>query len=83
MWPRPPGHRHPLDRHVVGLGAAGGEHDLLLADPQEVGDLLARGLEPSRASRPKPCTLDGLPNRSLKYGSIASTTSGCTGVEAL
>ncbi len=38
---------------------------------------------PSRASRPKPCTLDGLPNRSLKYGSIASTTSGCTGVEAL
>ena len=38
---------------------------------------------PSRASRPKPWTLDGLPKRSLKYGSIAWSTSGCTGVDAL
>jgi hypothetical protein len=39
-------HRHALDRHVVGLGAARGEHDLLLAHPEEVRHLLARGLEP-------------------------------------
>jgi hypothetical protein len=38
---------------------------------------------PSRASRPNPWTLDGLPKRSSKYGSIAWTTSGCTGVDAL
>ena len=38
---------------------------------------------PSRASRPNAWTLDGLPNRSSKYGSIAATTSGWTGVDAL
>ncbi len=38
---------------------------------------------PSRASRPKACTLEGLPKVSLKYGSMAATTSGCTGVDAL
>ena len=38
---------------------------------------------PSRASRPKPWMLEGFPKRSEKYGSIASSTSGCTGVEAL
>ena len=31
---------------------------------------------PARASRPKPCTLDGFPKRSPKYGSISATTSG-------
>jgi hypothetical protein len=39
-------HGHALDRHVVGLGAAGGEDDLLLAHAQEVGDLVAGGLQP-------------------------------------
>ena len=43
--PRVPGHGHALDGEVVRLGAARGEDDLLLADPQEVGDLLARGLQ--------------------------------------
>jgi hypothetical protein len=38
---------------------------------------------PARASRPKPWTLDGLPNASEKYGSISASTSGCTGVDAL
>jgi hypothetical protein len=38
---------------------------------------------PSRASRPNAWTLDGLPKDSLKYGSMAATTSGCTGVDAL
>ena len=47
--------------------------------------LLATGdrAEMARASRPNPWTLDGLPNRSPKYGSMACSTSGCTGVEAL
>ncbi len=30
----------------------------------------------SRAARPKPCTLDGFPKTSWKYGIISATTSG-------
>ena len=35
-----------------------------------------------RASRPQRCTLDGLPKRGPKNGSIASRTSARTGVVA-
>ena len=34
----------------------------------------------SVASSPTPCSEAGLPNRSVKYGSIASTTRGSTGL---
>jgi hypothetical protein len=37
----------------------------------------------SRASRPKPWMLEAFPNRSVKYGSIAASTSGWTAVDAL
>ena len=32
------------------------------------------------ASSPTPCSEAGLPNRSVKYGDIASTTRGSTGL---
>jgi hypothetical protein len=37
----------------------------------------------ARARRPHACALDGLPNPSRNQGSIASSTSGSTGVVAL
>jgi hypothetical protein len=72
-----------LHRRVVGLGAAGGEQDLVLAHPEEVRHALARGLDPVARLAAEAWMLEGFPKRSAKYGSIASSTSGCTGVEAL
>ena len=42
----------PLHREVVGLGAAGGEHDLGRADAEQLGDLLP-GLLERRLRRPR------------------------------
>ena len=46
-------------------------------------DLRARGSTARWATAPYLCALEGLPNRSSRYGRIASRTSGAIGVVAL
>ena len=71
-----------LEREVVRLGAAGREHDLagLGAEPRR--EPLVGLIEAGRATRPKACAELGLPNVSVRYGSIASRTSRRSGVVA-
>ena len=75
--------RDALEREVVGFGRAAGEHDLAGAAPISAATCARAASTASRASQPNACCLlCGLPNCSVKYGSIASSTRGSTGVVA-
>ena len=71
-----------LDREVVRLGAAAGEHDLAGPGAERRGERLA-GLLDDAAGRRRPdaCSDDGLPT-SPSCAVIASTASGSIGVVA-
>jgi hypothetical protein len=73
-----------LDGEVVGLGRTAGEDDVLAFRVQEAAAISrARRQPPSRQSQPKPwLRLRRSRMTSLKYGSIASSTRGSTGVVA-
>ena len=77
------GPRRALEGEVVRLRAAGREHDLARLDPEarRAADRAPRRARPA-PPRPKACADDGLPNDSVRYGSIASRTSRRTGVVA-
>ena len=72
----------PLDGQVVGLCPAAGEHDLARLGAQGRATVSRASSRPSRARRPMPWMLDGLPKCSVRYGCIASSTSGRRGVVA-
>jgi hypothetical protein len=82
-WPSARAPLHAADGEVVRLGAARREDDLVVVAAEERGDLLARALDRLTGAAPYTCPLEGLPKCSRRYGSIASTTSGSSGVVAL
>ena len=78
---RRPAREHAADGQVVGLGAAGGEHDLAGLERRAArrcrrGRRRAAG-GPSRAQR---CEPDGLPGRRPSTATMAATASGRIGV---
>ena len=78
------GQRGAEDAEVVGLGAAGGEDDLVGLGADRLGHL-APGLLQAGARRPGRTggQLEGLPKAcAVRYGSMASRTSARTGVVA-
>ncbi len=75
--------RRADDGQVVGLGAGRGEHDLAGLRTERLGDRVAGLVDRAcRAARATACAPDGLPNRSVRNGSIAATASGRIGVVA-
>ena len=69
------GVRRALDGEVVRLGRAAGEDDLARRRADERGDLGARALDRFlRLPAERVLAARGLPNSSVKYGSIASRT---------
>ena len=83
MWPRPRALATPLTPRLSDSVPPDVKTISSFATPKKLAMRSRAVSRPSRASRPKPWMLDGLPKRSPKYGSIASITSGWTGVEAL
>jgi hypothetical protein len=74
--------RDALEREIVALGGATREDDLAwIPRPDHLRDLLARELDGGLCT-PACVVLAALPNSSRKYGSIASSTRGSTGVVA-
>ena len=75
---------HTLESEVVTLGRAGGEDDLLAAPgADELRDGAARFFDLLLDAPTKwMVALAALPKCSVKYGSMASTTRGSTGVVA-
>ena len=71
-----------LQGEVVRLGPAGREDDLARLGVEPGASRSCASSSAARARRPKAWADDGLPNTSPRYGSIASTTSGRTGVVA-
>ena len=73
-----------LDGEVVGLGGAAGEDDLFRARrPMSAATCRRAASTASSAFQPKACVrLAALPKCSEKYGSIASSARGSTGVVA-
>ena len=80
--PLPGGPRRALDREIVGLAPAAGEHDLAGLAAADLGHVLPGGLE-RRLRRPRgrvhPRRVREVPARN---GSIAANASGRNGVEA-
>ena len=70
------------DGQVVGLGAAAGEHHLAGRAPRPAATTSRASSSAARASRATACTPDGLPNRSVRNGSMAASASGRSGVVA-
>ncbi len=75
--------RDALDRQVVRFGGAAGEDDLLRRGVDQAGDLRARVFH-RFFGRPAEGVVaaGGVAELLVKYGSIASTTRGSTGVVA-
>ena len=71
-----------LDGKVVGLAAAAGEDDLARLGTQDRGDLLACLVETLPSPPAAAWGLEALPKCSVRYGSIASSTSALSGVVA-
>ena len=72
-----------LDGEVVALGRAGGEDDLLGRRADELGDLLARLLHGLlRFPAEEWLRLAALPNLPVRYGIMASSTRGSSGLVA-
>ena len=72
-----------LHREVVGLGAAGGEHDLGRARPRGAAATSSRASSSAvLAARAAAWPPDGLPKSPARNGSIAATASGRIGVVA-
>ena len=73
-----------LDREVVRLGGAAREDDLLRVGADQLGHLLARASRPPPPppSRTRGCGSRRCRSAAVKYGSIASSTRGSTGVVA-
>jgi hypothetical protein len=72
-----------LDGEVGGLGGAGGEDDLLGGRADELGDLLA-GLLDALLGLPAEAVVAAaaLPKMPVRYGIMASSTRGSSGVVA-
>ena len=79
---RPARPRGPLDGQVVGLGPAAGDHDLAGVRPDRARQALVRRIEGLAGGPPQACADDGFPKAPPRYGSIASRTSGRSGVVA-
>jgi hypothetical protein len=68
---------------VIGFGAAAGEDNFLGARAEQRCDRFAGRFNRGAAFWPNVWIEAALPNSAEKYGSIASSTSGSTGVVAL
>ena len=75
--------RRADDRQVVGFGAARGEDHLARLGAERCGDLLAGLLQPGAGGAPEAVGAGGIAEAFRpRKGSIASSTSGRTGVVA-
>ena len=77
----PAGPVEPLDREVVGLGAAGGEDDLAGRAPSAGGERLAGLLDDPAGPAAAACSEEALPV-TASWAVIACTASGSIGVVA-
>ena len=83
--PRPAGAAGPrgaLDREVARLGAAAREHDLARVRADRRREAVVGVVERLARGASERVVDDGLPNVPPRNGSIASSTSGRTGVVA-
>jgi len=65
---------------IIGFCPRGSKNNFLVFSPDQTGDAGSRLVDSRLASEPISYTLEGLANRSLKYGSMASITSFLTEV---